>query len=135
MPYLQDMNANATKGATAMATAKTVGYVSEWRQVEGGKLVHRYSIAGTRTIVFAAYEPARLMGTHSTITTCNGAWVGTVASRALPPELDDMHGEERYAAVDAWRQDKEAQAYALIVQAYPDAIFGQRRHGDIEIQA
>ena len=107
--------------------------VSESRRV-GSVVVHRYSVAGTRgLVVYAAYEASSYFGPHSSLFTIDGQTCGTLPSRRLPTEIDALPvGQERFDAVDAFRHANEAEAYAAIVLAFPEAAEGQRRSGEIE---
>lgn len=114
----------------------------------GETIVQRIQIIGTQVLVFNAYEPSAItlvavedaakgaggVG-HSTISSFDGEWYGDIASRRLTPELAAMRSmsEERSNAVDAYHRANYEAAYALILQAFPEAAAGTRRGGEITL--
>jgi hypothetical protein len=125
---------NTTTTTATTTETKKSRYVSEWKRI-GDKLVHKYSIAGAAVLVFTVYEPSSLCGMHSTKTSHEGAWVGELCTRELPIEIEAMKpfSDERYQWAQTWRLSLEAECYALIVLAFPEANGGTRRKGEIEI--
>lgn len=109
-------------------------YISENKTV-GAVIVHKYSVAGCRSlVVFAAYEASSYFGPHSSLMTLDGQTCGSLPSRRLPADIDAIPvGPARFAAVDAFRAANEAAAYEAIVAAYPEAADGRRQNGEIEL--
>ena len=99
-------------------------------------IVHKFSVGGARDLVcFAAYEPSSYFGPHGSLMTLDGNVCGSLQSRRLPASIDEMPiYAERLAACDAFRKANEAEAYAAIVEAYPEATDGLRRNGEIEVR-
>ncbi len=109
--------------------------VSETKRV-GAVVVTKHSIAGCESlVVYAAYEPSSYFGPHSTLYTIDGQVHGSIPSRRLPEEIEALKpgSPERLVACDANRRANEAEAYAAIVAAYPEAADGRRGMGEIEL--
>jgi hypothetical protein len=84
-------------------------------------LVHFYRIIGTPTVVAEVLEPGDLASTHSSVTTVNGKWYGTLGTRALPKEVDAIpYGAARLAAVSAHREAQIATIHKLMAQVMLD---------------
>lgn len=99
-------------------------YINEYRTV-CGKVINRYSIAGTRSIDYAVWEFAGasiLDAGHSTITFIDGKLYGEVRSRRVPADIDKLPAwtRERVAAVQAWRASLETFERSLVALAYPE---------------
>jgi hypothetical protein len=111
-------------------------YISENKAV-GSVIVHKFSVAGTRSLVcFAAYEASSYFGPHSSLMTLDGQTCGSLQSRRLPKEIDAIPvGPARFKACDAFRAANEQAAYAAIIAAFPEAAEGKRRGGEIECGA
>lgn len=110
----------------------TQQHISEFVSLESGMIAHRFSIACTSRIAYEVYEPSQCGGAHSSITTIDGKWYGTLTTRPLPPEIDALPGyrpgfwpEERIAAVDAFHAELEQQAEAIIRQTFPQDFAGE----------
>lgn len=113
---------------------------SESKTVEGGILVERSGIIGTRAIVYAAYipSPKGVFGTGRgcTIQRFGDQWyvrVGTDPDPALFDHLPAMTAERVKAATAAHDARYEA-AYAAILSAYPEAANGRRDMGEITVE-
>jgi len=115
-------------------------HISEWTMV-GTLLVHRYSVAGTSTIVHAVYEPSAVIWKHSSIThTDEHGWLGQLGSRPLPEDIDAIPvrvngtwNQTRFDTIDAWRAGLSFASYEAILAVYPEAAGGKRRdNGEIE---
>lgn len=101
----------------------------------GEILVTRVRIAGTRCLVYSAWEPSPPDTYHATITHKGAARYGRVGTRGIPAELDTLpYGDERARRVRAWYDAGYARAYPLILAAFPEAALGERRGmGEIEV--
>lgn len=94
-----------------------------------GLIVDSYHIIGTSAMVYAVWES---YAGHSTYRHSDeGVKMGRVGSRELPADLNALRGEARYSAVDAWHAAQYAEAYAAILEVYPEAAPGHRSMGDI----
>ncbi len=101
----------------------------------GNYVAQKTRIIGTKCDVYRAREPGSVMNTHGSITTIGGIWFGEVPTRTLPEELNELRGAERTIAIDAWRKGIEAEAYAVITEAFPEVNIGSkasRSNGTIE---
>jgi len=84
-------------------------------------LVHFYRIIGTPTVVAEVLEPGDLASTHSSVTTVNGKWYGTLGTRVLPKEVDAIpRGDARLAAVQRHRDHQVTWIHNLISKAAKD---------------
>lgn len=101
----------------------------------GEIVVTRVRIAGTRCLVYSAWEPSQDGTYHSTITHRGAVRYGRVGTRGIPAELDALpYGAERARRVRAWYDADYARAYPLIEAAFPEAALGERRGmGEIEV--
>jgi len=73
---------------------------------------------------------------HSTLTSIDGkpGWLGSVSSRRLPLEIDDLQGDERIEACRAYHKANYSEAYQVILAAYPEAsVGGKRSMGEIRV--
>lgn len=78
-------------------------------------------ILTTPRVVLTAWEPTDgLAGAHGSISTIDGAWVGNVATRRLPAEIEALPAgsEKRFEAALAWREALRSE----IVGAIRDAL-------------
>jgi hypothetical protein len=102
-------------------------HINEYVHLPNGMVVHRYGILCTSYVDYQVWEPTSLRGSHhSTLTTIEGKWYGTITSRPLPPELEAMPGWKpgfwpvaRIAAVQDWRAKNEAEAEEIIRSTFP----------------
>ena len=101
-------------------------HISEYVHLDNGMVAHRYGILCTSTIAYEVWEPSQCGGLHTTITTIDGKWYGSLTSRPLPPEIEAMPGwkpgywpTDRIVAVDAYLDDLEQQAEAIIKSVFP----------------
>lgn len=97
-------------------------------------IVARIPIIGTKTIVFNAYEPTNMSRhEHSTITTINGKWYGTIGSRTLPKDLDALKpmSDERSRKVGVFHEKNYQEAYKQIIKAFPEAKGGHPSMGEL----
>jgi len=106
----------------------------------GQFLVRRYRILGTQTVVYDAWEPdERIARTgveifgHSMLTHHAGRWWGQIGTGPLPASVDALptRSDERSHAYRVWAVAEHARAYALIMQAFPEAATGRRHAGEI----
>lgn len=108
-------------------------------KLDNGMVVHRYGIIGTRSVVYAVYEPSAVCGKHSTITHQFGQWYGRVGTRPLTPELDALKAmsQERFDSVGAFHEAQYQEAYKVIESTFPEVSnYGQYRSmGEISISA
>lgn len=110
------------------------GPANENRALPCGRIVRRYRILSTQTVVYDAWEPANVHSTHSTITFINGTCYGHIHSRRDDSTFAHLPvGPERSAAVRAHYDASDAESYALIVAAFPEAAEGRHVDGRIEI--
>ena len=113
------------------APVETVTRTNETRRL-GAIVVQRYRIIGTRLWVYNAWEPLTREGwstSHSLQHAFNDAAghrreygrVGTC--RNLPPEIEALPAwaPHRALAVGVWYEAQFQRAYALIVEAFPEA--------------
>lgn len=111
--------------------------MNEQRKTPAGQIVTRTRILGTSIHVYAVWEESR-GNQHSTITyTCTEfSPAGRIGTRRLPAALDALPAltDERIDAVTAWHAAQYAEAYAAILQAYPEAGAPDARRslGEIE---
>lgn len=107
---------------------------TENKQV-GNIIVHSYRVAGTKSLrVYGAYEASSYFGPHSSLLTIDGQTCGTLQSRRLTAEIDAIPvGPARFEACDAFRAANQAEAYAAIIAAFPEAAEGRRANGEIEV--
>lgn len=106
----------------------------ETRTLDGGYIVKRYQIIGTDTHVHGVWERMGGMGSHSTITTVNGEWYGRIGTRRLPAWMDALPAmsAERSRIVGEWHDAQYAQAYEMILAAFPELIPTRKSMGEIE---
>ncbi|MDP2730341.1 MAG: hypothetical protein Q8O55_07655 [Dehalococcoidales bacterium] len=109
-------------------------HINEYKHI-GDKVVNKYNIIGTNLVVYNAWEPSSITGKHSSITTVDEKWYGKIGTSHVPPALDALPAgsDERIKAVHAYFEEEYAEAYRLIVEAFPEAATGTRDMGDIEI--
>ena len=95
--------------------------ISEYKDMGNHTVAHRYGICTTSIVAYDIWEPSALMGKHSTITTIDGKWYGSLPTRYLPQEIDALPAgsDERIAAVDAVHAELERQAETLVKAAFP----------------
>lgn len=120
-----------------------------WRDTRGDSeiTVNRFNTLTTRRYVYQVWEPTGSLSKrwnnavlHSTLTHSGGkhgnAVLGSVASRALPPETEALPygSKERIAAVDSWHAALYEEAYAAILETYPEAADGLRESGQIVLE-
>lgn len=116
-----------------------------YAKFENGVLVKETRIIGTDTKVYEAWEPddggrtadstLSLFG-HSTITSIDGQWYGTIGSRRLPQAMDDFlpkRSQLRSDRVACWQQNQYNEAYTYIETAYPEAKNGRYSMGSIRM--
>lgn len=86
-----------------------------------GKIVQKYSIIGTTLVDYTVWEPSRMMGAHSTITTFDGKWYGSITTRPLPAEIEALPvgSEERSISCNAFFCDNEEEAKAIVRSTFP----------------
>lgn len=98
-------------------------HVSEYIEMPGGLIAHRYSICATSAIGYEVYERAASpSGSHSTFArTKEHGWLGDITTRRLPSKLDALPtwSDERSQAVKAWYRDLEQTADQCIRSAFP----------------
>lgn len=85
---------------------------------------------------FAAWEPSALFQ-HSTFRThSTGGVYGLIGKRPLPQDIEDMRGgsPERLAAVAAWSEAENREAWLAIVARYPEAAAGEMTRGRIVVK-
>jgi len=107
-------------------------YINEMKKVDS-RIVARFSVIGTKMIVYEVWEPSSLMGRHSTVRTINGEWYGRLGTKSLPYEIDQLPAgsNERLLAVGRWLDQQYEEAYRIILAAYPEAFTGRRSMGTI----
>ena len=107
----------------------------EARALPSGIVVKRSRILSTQFVIYSAWERGATTGTHSTITTIDGAWYGTFHSRRDESTFAHLPGgsPERIAAVRAHYAANDAAAYEAIITAFPEATEGRRSDGEIEV--
>ena len=107
--------------------------ISEYIPLSDGKIAHRYNILCTNAVAYEVWEPSEGIGpnSHSTITTIEGKWYGSMTTRPLPPEIETLPGwmpgywpAERIAAVDAYHKALEQEAEAIIKATWPQDFIG-----------
>ena len=111
------------------------------RSVEvSGIIVRSARMLGGRTVFSAWIRQASPANGCGTIMSDGAGWLGRVTTESLPAEIDAIPArvggewnEERFAAIDAWRAERRAAAYAAIVAAFPEAADGFRDMGEITI--
>ncbi len=91
----------------------------------------RFQIIGTDLEIIQAWEP---VAGHSEITTIDGGRYGRIGTRRITAALDSMpRGDARIAAVGAFYEAQNQEAYQIIEATHADASTGRHRHGEIEI--
>jgi hypothetical protein len=94
--------------------------VSRMRRKRTG-LVHFYRIIGTPTVVAEVLEPGDLASTHSSVTTVNGKWYGTLGTRVLPKEVDAIpRGDKRMFEIIRFRDHQVTWIHNLISKVAKD---------------
>lgn len=84
---------------------------------------------GTST-EYSAWEPSSLFQ-HSSITSDppqpDGGYWGSIGTRPLPQSIEDLRGgsPERLAAVAAWNDAQDREAWLVIIAACPEAAAGE----------
>lgn len=108
---------------------------NENRATSTGILVRRSRILSTQCVVYSAWERGSVAGSHSTITSFDGEWYGTLHSRRDDSTFRHLRGgsDERIAAVQAHYAANDAEAYAAILSVFPEAANGERSDGEIEL--
>lgn len=110
--------------------------MSSAHKTVGSVIVTKHQIIGTKHFVFGAYEASAYSGRHSSLLSIDGQCCGSLASRPMPAEIAALPvGPARWEALDEFRAANEAEAYAAIVAAFPEAADGERSRGEIEIWA
>ena len=107
--------------------------IDDWVVLSDGKLVHRFGVLTTSVVHYRVYEPSALWQ-HSTIRSYGTGVIGDMTTRPLPPEIAALPegSPERCLAVDAYRKALDAEADALIRQAFAgdfaheEVVNGQR---------
>jgi hypothetical protein len=104
---------------------------NETRPLDGGYIVQRYKILGTDIHVHAVWER---YSNHSTMTTINGEWYGRIGTRRLPAFMEALPAmsDERSRIVGEWHDAQYAQAYEMILRAFPELIPTRQSMGEIE---
>lgn len=84
-----------------------------------GKVVMRYGIIGTETVVYEAWED---YDGHSTYRTEGERKLGRVGTRRLTDELEALPkmSRERSERVRDWHDDQYQEAYDAIFAAFPE---------------
>ena len=111
------------------------GPANENRTLDNGIIVRRYRILSTN---FVAYDAWELTGNahrdHSTITFIDGTCYGQINSRRDDSTYAHLPvGDERSAAVRAHYAAMNAECYAAILAAFPEAVKGKQSGGQIEV--
>lgn len=97
-------------------------------------IIQRSRVIGTNTVVYTAWEPSKLRGNHSTVTTFDGKWygrIGTDPERALFDHIPV--GDDRSEAVQEAYEQRFRVAYDAILKAFPEAAIGTRSGGEIAV--
>jgi hypothetical protein len=111
-------------------------YVNEVKAVRGG-YVHVVNIG--QTLIYSAWEPDHgyFVSKHGTITHLDvndqSVFCGRVSTERDPCDLPAW-SVERYNYCRAKQGRLDARAYAMIVEAYPEARHGRKTMGEIEVQ-
>lgn len=86
-----------------------------------GVIVSRYSLVSTSYVDYEVWEPSQPMHAHSTITTIDGRWYGSLPTRPLPAAIEALcpGSQERQRAVRDFHDEIDAQAAALIRATFP----------------
>ena len=99
----------------------TQAHINDYVTLDNGMIANRYGICCTSIIAYEVWEPSQCGGAHSTITTIDGKWYGSITTRPLPPEIDALPGwragfwpEERIAAAEAFYAKNEQEAEKII---------------------
>jgi hypothetical protein len=96
--------------------------VSEYVEMPGRRIAHRYGILTTSFIAYAVYEPSSLFGAHSTIAHHDTyGWLGDMTTKQLSPELESLqpYSKERSDAVGEYLDALKEEAEAIIKSAFP----------------
>lgn len=102
----------------------------------GEILICRVRVIGTRFLGYTAWEKSSLFGPHTSLCSHEQVYYGQFGTD-LPPEIASLPlgSKARLAALDARRVAVAERAYALIVEAFPeagDAHTKRRPSGEIE---
>jgi hypothetical protein len=98
------------------------------------RIIQRFRVITTNTIVYQAWEPGTLMGRHSTVTFFDGRCFGRIGSDPDGSIYDGIPvGAERSAAVKRAYDERYAVAYEAIIRAFPEAADGKRDMGEITV--
>lgn len=107
-------------------------------------VVSEHSIGGMQrlTLSYDAWEldqpikredgSIRYYHAHSTVTTIDGVWYGSVETRQLPAELEALKpgSDERYERVSAYLDSLKALAAQIVRQVVPEV---DERYGNLEL--
>lgn len=99
----------------------TQEYISDYLDLDGGIVIHRYSLIGTSLVAYEVLERSSVLGAHSTITFHQNRWYGSLTTRKLPQYIDvlPLGSNVRIAAVQAYHEELERQAEAIVRAAFP----------------
>lgn len=108
----------------------------ETRKLDNGIIVRRIRILSTQIVVYSAWEISNFARNHSTITTFDDQWYGTIHSRRDDSTYCHLRGgsDKRIAAIIAHYDANDVESYAAIIAAFPEAATGKRLYGEIEIE-
>jgi hypothetical protein len=83
--------------------------------------------------IFTAYEASSHFGIHSSLMTLDGQVCGKLTTRRIPRDVETLRpgSPERLAACDAFWSACEAESYAAIIAAFPEAASGVKDRGEI----
>jgi hypothetical protein len=90
---------------------------------------------GSGTVELSVWEPSGLFQ-HSTFFTDALGVHGRIGTRPLPQDIEDMRGgsPERLAAVAAWNEAENREAWLAIVAQHPEAAAGKLINGAIRLE-
>lgn len=110
----------------------------EFKTLADGTVIQKYNIIGTDGWTFEAGVPVESFaecGYKSFTRSEDGRLLAILGSECLPKDLDALpaYSDERSAAVKSWHDGIYANAYAKIVEAFPEAAVGRREYGRLSV--
>jgi hypothetical protein len=111
---------------------------TEFKTLADGTVVQKYNIIGTYGWTYEAGVPVQSFadsGYTSFTSDESGNRLAILGSECLPASIDALpaYGELRSAVVRSWQDQKYANAYGKIVEAFPEAAVGRREYGRLSV--
>jgi hypothetical protein len=111
---------------------------TEFKTLADGTVVQKYNIIGTYGWTYEAGVPVQSFadsGYTSFTSDESGNRIAILGSECLSDDLNALpaYSHERSVAVRAWQDEKYANAYGKIVEAFPEAAVGRREYGRLSV--